>query len=813
MERERKPGFRGLPRRVQALVVVQAAAAVGVALTWWKLPPPDYWLTIALLMMAGALGGICKVRSGLTISHMSLGFTVSYFGFLMLGPEVGVLTGFASILSARMLRWEGKRWRLRPQRLLSCQTVYNLSNGVLLQAAMAGVFTALGGRYGESNVAHLALPCLASAGVGYVVNAVGVGLASVWAEGKPFWTLFRREFLASTGGFLASASLGVGALWAYQSPAARPVFLLLLPPIYLVYYSRFIHAEKHRNEVEHARRIAEIQGRIVSGLAAAIDAKDSHTHKHLSRVQEYAARLAEKVGVPDEERDAIRVAAILHDIGKIGIPESILGKPGKLTPEEYEIIKSHVEIGALILEEIDFPWPVVPAVRSHHERWDGLGYPDGLKGEAIPIGGRIISLVDVFDALTSDRPYRRAMTVEQAIEVLRANRGTQFDPTLVDAFIEILEEHGPIPEEPEPESARRLIELLTGAAHRAQAPGAIREEAVNEEEVFAEIERLLAAQGEIGALIPALAECVSRLAPCTTFVLYLLHREQRTLVPAHTAGLWTQLFEGLEIRLGEGVAGLVAATGQPIVNASAGHDLLRRVPPGQNLELSSTLCVPLVLGEEAVGALSVYHTGYNFYRDTHARRLTRVAEMLAGARGLVERLLPDRDPVTGLPDALALTQFLQGQLALAQTREEEVALLLLAVDPADGAPERTDPGRTDRTMRTVGRLLREFVRDWDYVARYSDRCFAVVLPRCGERIAMQIAERLLHSPGLLALDGADWRISLGRSFYPLDGSSAPALLGAAEQRLQAHRDRLLRALPTGRWVAPPRSYRRSRRRL
>src|SRR5258708_34750744 len=149
----------------------------------------------------------------------------------------------------------------------------------------------------------------------------------------------------------------------------------------------------------------------IEGVGLAIEAKDHTTHAHLQRVRIYAVEVAKKLNLPQEEIEAIQAAALLHDIGKLAVPEHIISKPGKLSPEEFEKVKIHPLVGAEILERVNFPYPVVPIVRAHHEKWDGTGYPVGLKGEEIPIGARILSAVDFLDALASDRHDRKGPSV------------------------------------------------------------------------------------------------------------------------------------------------------------------------------------------------------------------------------------------------------------------------------------------------------------------------------------------------------------------------------------------------------------------
>ena len=200
----------------------------------------------------------------------------------------------------------------------------------------------------------------------------------------------------------------------------------------------------------------------------AIDAKDDVTHSHVRRVQAYAIGMARALGITDTlELKAIEAAALLHDTGKLAIPEHILNKPGKLTEAEFEKMKRHVDVGADILSLVQFPYPVVPIVHCHHENWDGTGYPRGIAGDAIPMGARILSVVDCFDAITSDRPYRGRMTEEAALQILRERRGRMYDPRVVDTFIEV---YATITIAPVEMAAGH--EVLRGFTSRAETPRA-----------------------------------------------------------------------------------------------------------------------------------------------------------------------------------------------------------------------------------------------------------------------------------------------------------------------------------------------------
>ena len=195
--------------------------------------------------------------------------------------------------------------------------------------------------------------------------------------------------------------------------------------------------------IDNIRLIEDLQRthfEAMKALAQAIEAKDQYTRGHCDRTVEYAMAIADRLRLPEQDRQSLRYAAFLHDIGKIGIHESILAKEGRLTEDEYRMMQAHPAMGADIIKGVEFLRPVVPLVYHHQERYDGKGYPDGLTGDAIPLGARIVSVLDTFDAMTSDRPYRKAMPLPKALAELRRCAGTQFDPEVVEAFIAVLEE-------------------------------------------------------------------------------------------------------------------------------------------------------------------------------------------------------------------------------------------------------------------------------------------------------------------------------------------------------------------------------------
>src|SRR6201998_330235 len=198
-----------------------------------------------------------------------------------------------------------------------------------------------------------------------------------------------------------------------------------------MYRSYRLYLGKLETEERHAEQVSNLHLRTIEALALAIEAKDQTTGEHLQRVRIYAMELAKELGLGEDETEALRAASVLQDIGKLAVPEHIISKPGKLTPEEFDKMKIHPIVGAEILEQVEFPYPVVPIVLAHHEKWDGSGYPSGLKGEEIPMGARILSAVDCLDALASDRQSRRALNLDDAMAVVMGEAGKSYDPRVV----------------------------------------------------------------------------------------------------------------------------------------------------------------------------------------------------------------------------------------------------------------------------------------------------------------------------------------------------------------------------------------------
>ncbi|HEY6333124.1 MAG TPA: HD domain-containing phosphohydrolase [Blastocatellia bacterium] len=460
-----------------------------------------------------------------------------------------------------------------------------------------------------------------------------VGIMKVWAKYRSMSLTYLAAASAAWFIHMSVSQFGVGSLLGVV-----PVVAIVLVSCY--YYFR--QAEEREKAI---KRISEIHLATVEALATAIDAKDQVTHDHVYRVQVYACGLGRHFGLTGPQIEALKAGALLHDVGKIAVPDYILNKPGKLTAAEFDKMKIHTVVGAQIMERVNFPYPVVPIVRHHHERWDGKGYPDSLKGEDIPITARVLTVADCFDAIREDRQYRKGMTRDQACQFLRDNAGSQFDPTVVDAFLSNL------PAFEEEIAAHKSNQPLLSPTHQAglseaamkAVPAAGLAESESTPEYFAQI---ASAHSEAAALYEMtemvsqsfgaeeaterIATQVERAIPYTTCVFYLKDQAGDNLQAIHTFGLNADELRGQSIPLGEGIAGWVALNSRPMCNTDPMLDLERFLPNNSD-GYKTTMVYPLTRGEETIGALALYCAELKSYNAGHIQFLESVSRLASTA--------------------------------------------------------------------------------------------------------------------------------------------------------------------------------------
>jgi putative nucleotidyltransferase with HDIG domain len=590
------------------IALAHSAAAVSDS------PPPRGWFVLAALtLLTGSLTlKIPTVSARLSVSEVFVFAAVLWFG-------AGVAT-FVVVLDALVgALWQRNRTGLR--------VLFNVCAGasaIWIAAHIYGVVAP--SSPGRPAVDDLLFPVGVLAVSYFAINSLLVATAVALEHRTSPLEMWRRNFLTLNLNFLVGASMAL-MLVAYTPSIDFPTISAILPLLAITYLMFRVSLGRVEDAHRHVTQVNEMYLSTIEALALAVDAKDQITHGHIRRVQVYTVELAKKLGVRDGlQLKAIEAAALLHDMGKLAIPEHILNKPGKLTTAEFDKMKRHADIGADLLSSVKFPYPVVPIVRHHHENWDGKGYPTGLSGTDIPLGARILSVVDCFDALTSDRPYRPRLSTDEAFDILRQRRGNMYDPLVVDTFIASYEELAPLATE-----AGLQARSLIGDASFAPEPetSALKEIRANASEVslLESCAQQVIRASNVADATETVLQTLRQLTPVTTCGIYRYDSNLDHVVCQYSAGDPHSLLSGLIIRLGERVTGWCAANQKTVMNSDAYLDLVqmagRFVPP-----LKSTICIPLFCEDKLSGVFTGYSTQENPFDERHRYVVERVAELL-----------------------------------------------------------------------------------------------------------------------------------------------------------------------------------------
>jgi putative nucleotidyltransferase with HDIG domain len=611
------------PVRLRAyLATVMAVGGFVLATAIWtaaRTPRPLGWLALAALAM---VAGSFRLTFAGVSANISIADTFFITIALLFGPGPAAL---AIAAGGCVTSWRrGKPWR---------QVAFNTAAPAISLWTAALVFFVIARTpplaFADVRLDRIIFPLLWTTALYFTLNsglvAVAIGLDTDQSPAR----VWRQHFSWLALSYLAAGSASFCLVLLIQkiSLGAVAVVAPLVAVFYLTLRTSFGRLEDAKRHVGHLDRLYLST---VETLAMAIDAKDDVTHSHVRRVQAYAVGLARALGIEDELTiKAIEAAALLHDTGKLAVPEHILNKPGKLTDSEFDKMKLHVDVGADILSLVEFPYPVVPIVRCHHENWNGTGYPRGVKGEEIPIGARILSVVDCFDALTSDRPYRRAMSESAAFDILRERRGTMYDPRVVDKFIGVCAAiHVDRAETAEQRDVMRRIgqsRQEPATAPEAALPLAA---ASNEVLAFVSLSRLVAGDGSVADVLALSSTLIRDIMPDVTGAWYLTDATRDRLTAAETFGPWAAALNGVSVGMGQRLTGWVAASGQSIVNSDAALDLDGCIL--SDTPLRSCMSVPLLKGESLVGVLSLYAVGADAFDENRGRLIEMIAPHVAG---------------------------------------------------------------------------------------------------------------------------------------------------------------------------------------
>lgn len=781
----------------QMRVFLGTTIAIGTICLWIDLVPFDTSDTTQFLtyfVMAALAAGL-RVNMPTYSGTLSINFLFVLIGLVHLTrSELVVLGGTAALIQCLLSR---DRFPDPPKIL------FNLAVSTIAIHVASVIYLSMpsGGSMADETL-RLAPAALAL----FLLHTIPVAIAIAWTEGLRVLPTWRECSLWSLPYSVAGAAVA-GSFATLSHSIGWQLSLLVLPVVYLITRSYQLHLARVDDGLRHAEELAGLHLRTIEALALAIEAKDSTTANHLERVQTYAIEIGRIMRISGDELEALRAAALLHDIGKLAVPEHILSKPGRLTPDEFEKMKIHPIVGSDIIERANFPYPVAPIVRSHHERWNGEGYPDGLKGTAIPIGARILSAVDCFDALSSDRQYRRALPPAEAIAFVQKEGGHAFDPDVVAVLV--LHHHEL--ERKVKANAGRIKDLASlritrgkpAAGFEQAAPSASESTTGGSAPSF--LDKIAAARLEVLTLfeltsdlgsslslqetLSVLATRLKRLVPFDSLAIYFLRDGK--LIPEYVTGENFRLFAALEIPYGQGLSGWVAEHLQPILNGNPSVEPGYLNDPAKFSTLRSALAVPLEGAQGVVGVLTLYHSDKDAFSRDHLRILNGISAKLSNSienalKFHVAETTATTDYLTSLPNARSLFPRLEEELNRCRRSGTPLELLVCDLNGFKQVNDRFGHMEGNRVLREVASRLRENCRGYDFVARMGGDEFVIVMPgaEAGNfQIRAAQLSQLAADAGRMITGENILSCAVGSARYPEDGADPEQLLSIADQRM------------------------------
>ena len=644
----------------------------------------------------------------------------------------------------------------------------------------------------------------------FALNTMAVATAVGLTTRRNTLEVWRKDFLwLSLPNFAGASVAAIIFIYFEQTPFFAVA--VAAPVVLVIYYAYKLNLQRINQAQQHVVQLNDLYHSTIESLAMAIDAKDAKTHGHIQRVQTLALRLADHFGVKDEnELEGLRAASLLHDIGKLAIPEYILNKPSPLTKWEEEKVRKHPNIGADILNSVPFPYPVIPFVRYHHERWDGTGYPDGLSGEEIPLGARILSIADCYDALRSERPYRPQLTKEVAVEHIKSESGRSYDPKIVRTLEQHVDDLELAMKAAENELAvttaethRELEMTYEGQEVKAIGSTVFHEIASTHKEIQAlyEISRALGRSLRVSDTLSILAEKIYKLVPYSSCVVYLVDSQKGTLDPYYASGLHSELLENLQLGVGEGVTGWVAAHKQHLVNVSPAPDFMG----SEILHTAYRTCLlmPLTLSQSIVGVISLYSARSQAYNQDHLRFMETIADHAATAiRNAIiyEETQEDAytDILTGLPNLRYFNVYMEQELKRTRRLEQNITLLMMDLEYFKEVNDRFGHKTGNRILLEIAHVVRDQLRNTDICVRYAGDEFIAIMPGTTKKQARHAMQRIQKTLDNYKIwiderNSVQVGISIGASTFPDDGRDPDLLLAVADQAM--YRNKFSRRRP------------------
>ncbi len=760
------------------------------------------WLILAALTL---LTGRFTIQIPAVNSKISISDTFVFTNMVLFGIPAGVITAALDGLMGSMRSGDGgKRMQF---------ALFNICSTSLWTYVSGSVFYFLINRAPlfqntPPGLKEILLPLASMALVHFFLNSGGVALIVALDAQKSVYRVWHDSFLwTSISCFTGAFATGLIALNVTSvTPAVICVLTLIVILIYRTYKT---YLDRVQESIARLKELNKLYLSTVETLAMAIDAKDQVIHGHVRRVQVYARTLAQAMGITDENTlRGIEAAGLLHDIGKLAIPEYILNKPGDLTATEFQKMMIHPVVGADILASINFPYPVAEFVRHHHEHWDGTGYPDRLKGTQIPLGARILSVADAYEALTCDRPYRAGYSRDQALHILRSRAGKQYDPGAVEALHQVV---GRLIKEVRELDARELnvegLRVIADSARKQErlVPRRSRDLLVfqniasTNREVFAlyELAQTLGSSLNLRETLLIIASKIEKIVPFTTCVIYLCSPSKDNLKAEHALGADAEAFKGYSMCFGENLSGRVAACLEPAINEDPAYDL---VPLKDKLttNLTNALVYPLTIDERCLGTISLYAERGAYFKDDHVRVMEIVSRQAATAISNAVKFEETQedaftDRLTSLPNSRYLYLYFEQEIQKAIRHQYPLTILEMDLDGLKTINDSYGHPAGDRMLHEVAKLLKTNLRGSDVVIRYAGDEFVAIMAQTPPKDAALLAKRVQAAVDDYRLEVRPGKhvqagISIGLASYPDDGDSLDALMTRADEDMYRDKD-------------------------
>lgn len=574
--------------------------------------------------------------------------------------------------------------------------------------------------------------------------------------------------------------------WLLLTYFGTGLVFFLLPLTIAAFVAYRMHLSRLAEKTKEITEASRVHLATVEALATAIDARDQVGVGHVRRTQIYAVGIGRLLGLSENEIDALRTGALLHDIGKLAIPDHILNKPGGLTPAELEKTKIHPEVGALILEKVGFDSPVIPTIKYHHEAWNGRGYPEGLMKEQIPLTARILSVADAFDTIRGARPYRPALPREKARQIIQAEAGTRFDPMIVDTLLRNL---ATLEADIE---AQGLNYSEAGMAQGDTKQNYVEQIKLANREVFSlyELAREFSSAVDLQMSLEMFAKKIGEFVPFDTCAVYLLDHTKRSATATHVGGKNADLLRLRQIKVGQGATGYALKSREIVQNVEP--DLDFQYSQTELTQLYMTMaCVPLIADDELIGAVTIYSHDLERYGEENIRLLETISRIAADAIG--KSLKHDEatthamtDPMTGLPNARSLQRQFEKEVSRASRGGSSFQVLMLDLDGFKAVNDTYGHKAGDEMLREISKVIREQLREYDFLARYGGDEFVALIPETEQGDVVDLCDRIEKAVSSFKLPVGEGKtasvgVSLGASGYPKEGETFDQMIVAADK--------------------------------